>query len=84
VLGWEQWRTMDAQHSMRLLTEALQALAAEQAIVALPVEALSHQLSGAMNEAALWIARSEHEQTALAEAIETLEYLLGALNITKS
>lgn len=79
VLGWEPWRRMDQQYSMRLLSEALRTLAAEQTIAALPVEALSHLLSGAMNEAALWIARSEREQEALDEALVTLEFLLNAL-----
>jgi len=79
VLGWEAWRRMDAEHSMKLLTGLLDRLVAAGVIAPLPVAALAHLLAGAMNEAALWIARSEVPDQALDEAAGTLERLLGAL-----
>lgn len=52
VLGWTTWRRSDARHSARLLEEGLESLIGPEedrgAIAAL--------LSGAMNEAAMWIA----------------------------
>jgi len=79
VLGWELWRRLDAEHSMKLLEDALGALVEAGQIEPLPVDALTHLLSGAMNEAALWIARSDRREQALTDAILTLDYLLESL-----
>ncbi|MEU9297631.1 TetR/AcrR family transcriptional regulator [Streptomyces sp. NPDC048266] len=57
VLGWDEWRTMDEESSARHLAEALTGLAAAGIIATQPIEPLTRLLSGAMNEAALWIAR---------------------------
>jgi AcrR family transcriptional regulator len=58
VLGWNQWRAMDEASSARHLTEALTTLIDNGTIPDQPVEPLTRLLSGAMNEAALWLARS--------------------------
>lgn len=79
VLGWEAWRRLDAEHAMRLLREGLDALVAEGGIAPQPVEPLTHLLSGAMNEAALWIARAPRTEQALAEATAALDHLLDGL-----
>jgi AcrR family transcriptional regulator len=79
VLGWSLWRELDAQYSMKSLREALEALMAEGSLPRLPLDALTHLLSGAMNEAALWIAQAPDPQAALAEGVEALTYLLKAL-----
>lgn len=52
VLGWAQWRQLDAEGSGRLLEEGLRALPD----LAVDPGAASALLSGAMNEAALWVA----------------------------
>ncbi|MFJ7777617.1 TetR/AcrR family transcriptional regulator [Streptomyces yangpuensis] len=64
VLGWDEWRTLDEESSARHLAEALSALAAAGIIADQPVEPLARLLSGAMNEAALWIARGGDPQSA--------------------
>ncbi len=51
VLGWSQWRRMDSENSVVHLREALEAAGAAKHLL----EATTAQLSGAMNEAALWI-----------------------------
>ncbi|MBC8101619.1 MAG: TetR/AcrR family transcriptional regulator [Cytophagales bacterium] len=79
VLGWEAWREMDAENSFRLLKEVLDVLVARGLIETHSTQALAHLLSGAMNEAALWIVRSPAPQLALTEASRTLEELLEAL-----
>ncbi|MDT9688865.1 hypothetical protein Q5762_10950 [Streptomyces sp. P9(2023)] len=56
VLGWDEWRALDEESSARHLTDALTALAAAGTVAEQPVEPLARLLSGAMNEAALWIA----------------------------
>ncbi|GAB3225277.1 TetR/AcrR family transcriptional regulator [Glycomyces halotolerans] len=78
VLGWDEWRAMDEDSSARHLAEALESLVAARVIDNQPVEPLARLLSGAMNESALWIARSEHPQ-ALTQAEEALERLLSGL-----
>lgn len=79
VLGWEVWRGLDAEHAMRLLREGLDALITEGGITPQPVEPLTHLLSGAMNEVALWIARSPPTEQALVEATVALDHLLEGL-----
>lgn len=79
VVGWEVWRAADARHSMRSLREGLAELVAQGLLTQQPVEPLAHLLSGAMNEAALWIARSPDPVQALAEASTALDRLLDGL-----
>ncbi|MFD8121652.1 TetR/AcrR family transcriptional regulator, partial [Streptomyces albidoflavus] len=55
VLGWAEWREMNEATSGRHLAEVLAVLIEEGTIPAQPVEPLTHLLSGAMNEAALWL-----------------------------
>lgn len=75
VLGWEEWRTLDEESSARHLAEALEALVAAGTLADQPVEPLARLLSGAMNEAALWIARGGDPQA----AEQALDRLLAGL-----
>ncbi|WP_424531169.1 TetR/AcrR family transcriptional regulator [Sphaerisporangium viridialbum] len=59
VLGWSEWRALDEAASARHLAEALTTLIEAGTIARQPVAPLTHLLSGAMNEAALWLAGSE-------------------------
>jgi AcrR family transcriptional regulator len=76
VLDWNQWRTLDEQSSAQHLTDALTALATAGLITPQPVEPLAQLLSGAMNEAALWIARGGDPQA----AEQALDQLLTGLH----
>lgn len=58
VLGWNEWRAIDEATSARHLAEALTTLVEDGTIPAQPVEPLARLLSGAMNEAALWLAQT--------------------------
>jgi AcrR family transcriptional regulator len=79
VLGFETWREIDSQNSMRLLQESIQELVKKKIIQTPSAEAFTHLLSGAMNEAALWVARSKNPKQTLVEATKTLEHLLEAV-----
>lgn len=79
VLGWEVWRKTDAENSMRLLRDVFGALMDTGVIGQQPLDALVHLVSGAMNEAALWIARSPQPEQAHEQAVTVLERLLSAL-----
>ncbi len=81
TLGWEELRTMDAENAMRLLEAAIAGLAELKIIKVASVAAATHLLSGAMNEAVLWIARAEQPLQALDETIAALEQLLAGLRV---
>ncbi|MGW7197577.1 TetR/AcrR family transcriptional regulator [Streptomyces chryseus] len=78
VLGWRDWRAMNEATSGRHLAEALTVLIREGTIPAQPVAPLLHLLSGAMNEAALWLAASESSAD-LADTRQALARMLEAL-----
>ncbi|WP_106584046.1 TetR/AcrR family transcriptional regulator [Murinocardiopsis flavida] len=78
VLGWNEWRAMDEAASARHLEEALAALVEDGSIPDQPVAPLVRLLSGAMNEAALWIAQSD-DPGALDATDRALTRLLHAL-----
>jgi AcrR family transcriptional regulator len=84
VLGWDAWRGSDERHSFRLLRAGLEALAASGQLAGSSPEAAAHLLSGAMNEAALWVARADPVAPALAAATETLDRLLNGLRPNES
>lgn len=75
VLGWDEWRAMDEDSSARHLADALTGLVEAGVIEDQPVEPLTRLLSGAMNEAALWLARSPDPE-ALAQTEQALDHLL--------
>ncbi len=81
ALGWSHWRELDAQYSMASLRSALAELIESGQTVALPLDALVHLLSGAMNEAALWIAQAKQPQDALRDAEAALRRLLDGLRV---
>ncbi|MFD0479323.1 TetR/AcrR family transcriptional regulator [Nonomuraea thailandensis] len=58
VLGWAEWRAIDEATSASHLAEALAELVDGGVIPPQPVAPLTRLLSGAMNEAALWLAQS--------------------------
>lgn len=78
VLGWQEWRAMDEAASARHLAEALTALIDNGVIPPQPVEPLTHLLSGAMNEAALWLATAAQPDS-LADTLTALHRLLESL-----
>ncbi|NRQ35657.1 TetR/AcrR family transcriptional regulator [Nonomuraea sp. NN258] len=78
VLGWNEWRAMDEAASARHLTDALTTLVGDGTIAAQPVEPLARLLSGAMNEAVLWLAASQDPRD-LADSTAALTRLLDGL-----
>jgi len=78
VLGWNEWRALDEAASARHLAEELTALIEEGLLPPQPVAPLTRLLSGAMNEAALWLAESTNPED-LTDARAALSRLLEAL-----
>ena len=82
VLDWNTYREADAsiaETGILLLRECLEDLLEKGIIVSLPLEALTHLLSGAMDEAAVWVAQSNQPAEALKDAKETLKKLLEGI-----
>lgn len=80
VLGWDEWRALDDASSGHHLREALQAVIDDGVIAPHPVGPLTHLLSGAMNEAALWLVQSD-DPGDLDDTVATLLAMLEALRV---
>ncbi len=76
VLGWETWRSMDEKGSMLLLHEQLQSMQKKGYFESLSIDALTHILSGALNESALWIAQTPNIKESVEETLKILSLLL--------
>lgn len=79
VLGWERWRQIDDEASASHLQEALSGLVDGGVLAPQPVAPITRLLSGAMNEAALWLARPDAQPDDLDDAMAALTLMLGAL-----
>ena len=79
VLGWEEWREIEAQGGLMLMKEALAAVSEEGHIRAEPIEPLAHMLLAALNEAAMLVANAKNRKKARAEVGETVDRLLARL-----
>lgn len=80
VLGWDRWREIAAQHGLGLIEATLQAAIEAGAIRDQPLRPLAHVLMGALDEAAMLIARAEDPEQMRAEVGLTLDTLLAALS----
>lgn len=82
VLGWEEWRLLDEQQSMKLLLEQLEMMQQQGYLKGVRLDAATHLLSGAMNEAALWLAQisdAAEAAEAMEDCLQTLRKLLDGL-----
>ena len=77
VLGWDRWREIGAEHGLGLIEATLQAAIDAGAIAEQPVRPLAHVLMGALDEAAMLVARAEDPEAARAEVGRTIDTLLG-------
>ena len=81
ILGWDVWRRVDEEKSLHILKGLLTKLMEEEVIESMPVDALAHIISGAVNESVLWIAQSEDPQKALEEVWSTMKSMMNCLRI---
>ena len=80
VLGWDRWREIAAEHGLGLIEASLQAAIEAGEIDAQPVRPLAHVLMGALDEAAMLVARAEDPERMRAEVGRTLRALLDGLS----
>jgi hypothetical protein len=59
VLGWDRWREIAAANGLGLIEASLTAAIEAGEIRPLPVKPTAHLLLGALDEAAMLVARSE-------------------------
>ena len=79
VLGWAEWREVDAQHWLGLVTMALQEAMDSGLMRGRDAEPLAHMLMGAMVEASMMIANAADPAAARAEVEGPLLELLEGL-----
>jgi AcrR family transcriptional regulator len=79
VLGWEEWRAIDAEYGLGLVEFALQRAVDAGQLPAQPLRPLAHLLLGALDEAALMVAQADDVQAVRAELTEAIGRLLDGL-----
>jgi AcrR family transcriptional regulator len=81
VLGWDRWREIAAKHGLGLIEASLRAAIEAGAVADQPVRPLAHVLMGALDEAAMLVARAEDPERMRAEVGRTLAALLAGLSL---
>ncbi|TVX92490.1 TetR/AcrR family transcriptional regulator [Paenibacillus agilis] len=76
VLGWEEWRMLDEKHSMRLLREQLQSMKEHGYLHPVSIDAITHFLSGALNEISLWNAQQSDSEQSMEETMNVISLFL--------
>jgi AcrR family transcriptional regulator len=79
VLGWERWREIAADYGLGLVEAALGAAMESGQIARQPLRPLAHVMMGALDEAAMLVARAEDTEAARAEVGATLNSILEGL-----
>ena len=79
MLGWQRWREIDARHGLGLIEFGLGAAMENGRIERAPVKPLAHAILGALDEAAMLVARADDVERARAEMLDTLERLFAGL-----
>ncbi|MFN2616818.1 MAG: TetR/AcrR family transcriptional regulator [Thermoleophilaceae bacterium] len=79
VLGWEEWREIDAKYGLGIVTFGLQNAMDAGVMARQDVRPLAHIMLGALGEAALLIANADDPQAARKEVEGPLLGLLGGL-----
>ena len=79
VLGWDRWREIAGSYGLGLIEASLGAAMEAGQIELQPVKPLAHLLMGALDEAAMVVARAEDPERARAEVGQTLNRILDGL-----
>ena len=75
VLGWERWREIGVRYGFGLIEEVLKQGMEQGVIERQPVRPLTHLLLGAMDEAAMLVARSDDAELRAQVAASIDRYL---------
>jgi AcrR family transcriptional regulator len=83
VLGWERWREIGAANGLGLIEASLTAAIEAGEIREVPVKPTAHLLMGALDEAAMLLARDERAE-ARAEVTDVLVTLLESFAVDRA
>ncbi len=81
ALGWARWREVGQRYGVGLVEAALQSLVEAGVIAEQPVRPLAHVLSGALEEAALYVASAADRAQATADVRASLLLLVDGLTV---
>jgi len=79
VLGWERWREVSLRHGMGMVQALIQGAIESGRIPEQPVLPLAHVLIGALDEAAIYLARSDGSAKTREEVDTLIDRLVDAL-----
>ncbi|WP_250028797.1 TetR/AcrR family transcriptional regulator [Paractinoplanes maris] len=79
VLGWERWREISFRYGMGLVHSLVEHAIATGHLPAQPSQPLSYVLIGALDEASLYVARSDNPAQARREVGAVIDRLIAAL-----
>jgi len=83
VLGWERWREISLRYGRGLVQGLVDYGISVGRVVAQPAEALSHVLIGALDEAALYVARADDPALARREVGAVIDRLVQSLAVVQ-
>ena len=79
VLGWEEWREIDQAYGLGLVKASLEQAMETGLVPRQPIDPLAHLVVGALDEAAMYIARAPDVEKARREMGESVERMLDGL-----
>jgi AcrR family transcriptional regulator len=79
VLGWQEWREIDATYGLGLVSEVLEHCMEAGILPPRPVQPLAHILLAALNEAAMLVANANDPVATRIAVGEEIEHLLSSL-----
>jgi len=79
VLGWQDWRAMEARYGLGLVTELLERAQREGMVGSAPIPVLAQLVLSAVVEAGLIVAHAEDRVVARAEAEQALMLLFAGI-----
>lgn len=79
VLGWERWRAIGMAHGLGMVLTLLEAGVRSGDLPERPLLPLAHVLIGALDEAALFVARAEDPEAAQAQMTVVLQGMIRGL-----
>ncbi|MGE7824379.1 TetR/AcrR family transcriptional regulator [Paenibacillus sp. NPDC093718] len=82
VVGWESWREMDEQNSMSHLREQLAFMQNQGMMKTVPVDAMTHALSGALNECSLWVAQMPETDKGIEKTMDVIAGMLQGFRVS--
>ncbi len=80
VLGWQQWRALEEEHGLGVLSALLERAVADGDVEPQPVRVMAHLLLAIVNDAALFIANSDEPELAADQAAAAFNRLFDGIS----